>query len=324
LRRAVKDGAGNVLQRIDYYPFGSVSSGWSSGTTPAQPTIRYRFSGKEIAGQVVGASAPAGTPAAAVGNPYLDFGARLYDPRTASWLSHDPLAEKYYGISSFAYCAGNPINMTDPEGKDFIIRGAEDTSVMIFTSAINQDWDLSSTGIDFKGNYYFDGLKSATDFFDMLGIADPSFVCDGISTALYLYQGKVGDALLSAIAIVPCIGDITKIKHIDEYVDLFKVVYHNHHIIPKAVYKRMEDLWTVMEKNNRTIKVPAGFHGNHPKYSKWIENELNDIIKNEGKLTPDSVNKLIQKSTKEINNALLHYQITGENMNKYFERLLHY
>ena len=118
--RVVKDGAGNVLQRIDYYPFGSVSAGWSSSTTPAQPTIRYRFSGKEIAGQSIGASAPAGTPAAAVGNPYLDFGARLYDPRTASWLAHDPLAEKYYGISPFAYCAGNPVNLIDPDGQDFL------------------------------------------------------------------------------------------------------------------------------------------------------------------------------------------------------------
>ena len=118
MRRAVKDGAGNVLQRIDYYPFGSVSAGWSSSTTPAQPTIRYRFSGKEIAGQSIGASAPAGTPAAAVGNPYLDFGARFYDPRTASWLSHDPLAEKYYGISPFAYCFNCPIGLFDVDGLD--------------------------------------------------------------------------------------------------------------------------------------------------------------------------------------------------------------
>ena len=120
MRRAVKDGAGNILQRIDYYPFGSVSSGWSSSTTPTQPTLRYRFSGKEIAGQSVGASAPAGTPAAAVGNPYLDFGARLYDPRTASWLAHDPMSEKYNGISPFAYCAGNPVNFTDPDGQDVL------------------------------------------------------------------------------------------------------------------------------------------------------------------------------------------------------------
>ena len=58
----------------------------------------------------------AGTPAAAAGRPYLDFGARLYDPRTAAWLSQDPMAEKYYGVSPYAYCAGDPVNLVDPEG----------------------------------------------------------------------------------------------------------------------------------------------------------------------------------------------------------------
>ncbi len=52
----------------------------------------------------------------------------------------------------------------------------------------------------------------------------------------------------------------------------------------------MEDLWTVMENNNVLKSVPAGFHGNHPKYSKWVENKLNAIIKRDG-LTPDSVKK---------------------------------
>ena len=47
----------------------------------------------EIAGQEAGASALAGTPAAAAGSPYLDFGARLYDSRTAAWLSQDFLSE---------------------------------------------------------------------------------------------------------------------------------------------------------------------------------------------------------------------------------------
>ncbi len=64
-------------------------------------------------------SAPAGTPAAAAGRPYLDFGARLYDPRTAAWLSQDPLSEKYYPISPYAYCAGNPVNLIDSEGSYF-------------------------------------------------------------------------------------------------------------------------------------------------------------------------------------------------------------
>ena len=28
----------------------------------------------------------------------------------------DPLSEKYYAISPYAYCAGNPVNLVDPEG----------------------------------------------------------------------------------------------------------------------------------------------------------------------------------------------------------------
>ena len=48
----------------------------------------------------------------------MDFGARLYDPRTASWLSHDPLAEKYFGISPFVYCFNCPNTYYDPDGRD--------------------------------------------------------------------------------------------------------------------------------------------------------------------------------------------------------------
>ena len=114
--RVIKDGEGTVLQRFDYYPFGSESRVWTAGTSTPQSALRYRFGGKEIAGQKVSVST--GAPAAAAGSPYLDFGARVYDPRTAVWLSQDPLSEKYYSISPYAYCAGNPVNLVDPEGKD--------------------------------------------------------------------------------------------------------------------------------------------------------------------------------------------------------------
>ena len=59
---------------------------------------------------------------AAPGAPYLDFGARLYSPGTATWLSVDPLAEKYYGIGPLTYCAGNPVNLVDPTGMIFTER----------------------------------------------------------------------------------------------------------------------------------------------------------------------------------------------------------
>lgn len=122
--RVLKDGAGAIVQRFDYYPFGSVSRNWSSSTNPSQSTLRYRFSGKEVAGQSIAASpitsALTGTPTASVGTPYLDFGARLYDSRSAAWLSQDLMAEKYYGIGPYTYCTNNPVKLIDPDGNSLL------------------------------------------------------------------------------------------------------------------------------------------------------------------------------------------------------------
>jgi uncharacterized protein RhaS with RHS repeats len=47
-----------------------------------------------------------------------DFIARGYDPVTGRFLTPDPLAEKYYSISPYAYCGNNPMNRIDPDGMD--------------------------------------------------------------------------------------------------------------------------------------------------------------------------------------------------------------
>ena len=47
-----------------------------------------------------------------------DFGARQLDPTTGLFTSMDPLCEKYYNISPYSYCAGNPIRYVDPDGRD--------------------------------------------------------------------------------------------------------------------------------------------------------------------------------------------------------------
>ena len=48
-----------------------------------------------------------------------DYGARLYDPAASRWTSPDPLCEKYYNISPYAFCNNNPINNIDPDGRDW-------------------------------------------------------------------------------------------------------------------------------------------------------------------------------------------------------------
>ena len=66
---------------------------------------RWLFSGKESQ-SILNASIP-----------LLDFGVRMYNPAIARWTAADPLSEKYYGISPYVYCLGNPISHIDDDGQ---------------------------------------------------------------------------------------------------------------------------------------------------------------------------------------------------------------
>ena len=48
---------------------------------------------------------------------YTDFGARQYSPSLRRWMTPDPLSEKYYGTSPYAFCNNNPVNLVDPDGR---------------------------------------------------------------------------------------------------------------------------------------------------------------------------------------------------------------
>ncbi len=50
---------------------------------------------------------------------YSYFGARYLDHELmTTWLSVDPMADKYPSISPYAYCAWNPVKLVDPDGSD--------------------------------------------------------------------------------------------------------------------------------------------------------------------------------------------------------------
>ena len=155
--RKVVDSNNNVLETINYYPFGSemrmqepgfairpramkASSigGWTASDSLMSASVGreigikdslqyrpidgeigiekpiqkendfwqpYRFSGKELDKQNCL-------------NMY-DFGARLFDVAgVPMWTSIDPLAEKYYNVTPYSYCMGNPVMLVDPDGKE--------------------------------------------------------------------------------------------------------------------------------------------------------------------------------------------------------------
>ena len=101
--RVVARADGTVEKCYDYDPYGSDLSNNQNTTVPA--INPYKFNGKEFVQRL---------------NHY-DFGARLFGPSIRRWTTMDPLCEKYYSWSPYAYCAGNPMNIVDPEGEDIAI-----------------------------------------------------------------------------------------------------------------------------------------------------------------------------------------------------------
>ncbi len=76
------------------------------------------------------------------------YEARYYAPPV--FTSRDPLFEKYFWISPYAYCVNNPVNVIDPTGKD--------TLNVTYNNETNK-WDIS-TPIVAAGNDVINVTKS--------------------------------------------------------------------------------------------------------------------------------------------------------------------
>ena len=94
--RVVINQSGSVEETNHYYPFGGVFAGSNS----VQP---YKYNGKELD--------------AKKGLNWYDYGARHYDAALGRFTTVDPLAEKYYSTSLFAYCLNNPLKYVDYDGR---------------------------------------------------------------------------------------------------------------------------------------------------------------------------------------------------------------
>ena len=100
--RVVADSDGNVAQVNHYYPYGDrfEDSRYALTSSSLSSTDRL-YSGKELDSE----------------SGLHDFEARYDDTLFGRFTTMDPMAEKYYGVSPYAYCAGNPVNRVDPSGK---------------------------------------------------------------------------------------------------------------------------------------------------------------------------------------------------------------
>jgi RHS repeat-associated protein len=93
----------NTSQVTQYYPSGLP---WTSNSSDNPSLQSRKYNGKEFIEMN--------------GYDTYDYGARGYYAAIGRFMTVDPLAEKYYSISPYAYCGGNPVNFIDPKGMDIV------------------------------------------------------------------------------------------------------------------------------------------------------------------------------------------------------------
>ena len=97
--RMVVNSDGTIEQITHYYPYGGVIGDISTN----ESVQKYKFEGKELD--------------RTFGLDNYDIHARQYFAMAPMWDRIDPMAEKYYGISPYAYCGGDPVNFGDYDEK---------------------------------------------------------------------------------------------------------------------------------------------------------------------------------------------------------------
>ena len=159
-RMVVKVNSG-VQQVQHYYPFGlSFAEATNRSYQP------YKYNGKELVSDE--------------GLNWYDYLARTYDPALPIFTTMDPMADKYYSISPYAYCGNNPVKYIDPTGK-----------------WIESAWDVFSLVTEAKS--FVDNVKAGNvgaAIIDGVGV-----IADAVAVAVPLVPGGVGASIKGVRAV---------------------------------------------------------------------------------------------------------------------------
>ena len=259
--RTVYGEDGVAEQLLTYDLFGGIIPELSTGMG-MQP---YGYNGKELDHTH--------------GLDWYDYGARHYDSPIGRWTTMDPLCEKYYNVSPYVYCHNNPVNMTDPDGKDdlfdengnFLVRTKYGTSVMIksgggYTKITNVDFSNNQKVIENIGRHYL--AKSDKGNFSLRVSGTDEDVPRGVAFShtigtdnydLYLTDGYVN----------PSLGD---------YNDFECITYHEsvHRYNPNAGYTPSGEIEAIIQTtkceawNNATLNYIES-------QAAYAKNKLNEM-----------------------------------------------
>jgi RHS repeat-associated protein len=145
--RAVVSSAGEVLERSDYYPYGGRIGVGADGEGN-----RWRYGGKEEQGGVTGLG-------------LLDFGARFYSPAAVSWTAQDPLSEKYPALTPYLFCAADPVNLADPDGRKVWVTANGNGTYTVQGGELDEDLGIYLSRPDGAGGWASTGVAIGKSLF---------------------------------------------------------------------------------------------------------------------------------------------------------------
>ena len=123
------------IERTQYYPSGLPWAERFSNSEGAQP---WKYNGKEFVEMH--------------GVDEYDSKARWYYPAICRTTTMDPLAEKYYSTSPYAWCGNNPIRNVDLDGKDVWELNEQGSLVHIIADTTHDAIRMNSKQISFEYN----------------------------------------------------------------------------------------------------------------------------------------------------------------------------
>lgn len=177
-----------TYQRMQYYPFGLPYE------VHYQPEEQpYKYGGKEFI--------------ELHGYDSYDFDARMYYPALCRFMTMDPLCEKYYSISPYAYCNNNPVKYIDSDGRDVKPAGTAEL-IMIQNTLPKEARDyvrLDNNGLIDKTLLNSYGGKSL-NFNNLRTMANSDRIVEVVLDDKFTYMGqdgKLGTATMSYNAFDP-------------------------------------------------------------------------------------------------------------------------
>jgi|GEM_PF-7076678 len=93
-----------------------------------------------------------------------------------------------------------------------------------------------------------------------------------------------------------------------------------HHLIPRAIYNKLKNHFPSKYWNDHAenlLDLPVPFHGNHPRYSKYVEEKIEDLIKS-GKMNMQNLKKLQAELREEIEAI---FKSGAKSLNEYYKNL---